>query len=372
MNCEMLQSLTHGAMHVVLWPSARVVERVVAHEAKDPSTKSRFLDLVLVIPAVPYGSTDGAERSGKTASRLNEGQERAYVDLAELMKLRAEEKSFAELPFRASELRRFGIDEPQKETEQLQGLYERSLVTGVRIGDDGRPVVPPHLSASRMYETIAMSSQSLVEALLSTPPQPTFAVELLKAQMTRRNLWREWSELRSALNAGCHGSEQQVDTVPMAMWADIYQKLTTSGSMLSKAAFEPELMEKLLAVQEEQEAAMRKLMEERAQEEVKGLTQLIANLRGGISQPTELAELQERIEKLKGVVETVGLPDKIMQPALQSVAKYMEGSQSETVDLEPLEETMAEKLQDLPLYYDPNIEIKDGDSSVEIIDVDDN
>ncbi|KAL8453941.1 hypothetical protein Emed_000652 [Eimeria media] len=348
----------------------RVVEESVAREVKDPATRSSFLDLVLVIPPPKYGLGDTSNTSGEISTPT--GKEAAvagYATLAGLMLRRAKETTMKQLPFNEEELKVLGIEESVKEEKERDKGSEVGLVRP----EDGKLILPPHMSISGMFETLTESLKSLTEGLLVTPPSVSFAVQLLKAQLTRENLWELWTEMRSEGGVvASSSSSQQFDTVPLASWLKVYEKLGRSKALLDIAELNPELKTKLQTVHEEQTAAMESLLAARVGEEVDVLEQVLANLQEE-EQGEQLELVGKKIEELKRTVETAGLPERLLQPILHRFTRRINAPQDEPLNLEPLEEE-----EDLDVITPPRLAgeykpevFEDLDSNVEFIEIDD-
>lgn len=352
--------------------AARIAARAVSHEAKDPTTKGDFLDLVFVIPPVPYGTPIDMEEPPESLL-TKEKQDQLYRNLTKLIKLRAELAALEALPLRPSELEDLGIHKAQKETQLLQEIEVTSAATGLRLGDDDKEILPQHLSTTRMYGTIADLSKLLIEDLASLQPEPTFGLKLLMAQLTRQSLWHEWNELRGALNSACRSGTENFDTVPLMLWAAIHEKLAESGTILKTAQLEAELKKKLQAIQREQTTAMRKLLEERVQEEVAASTQVIANLDDGETENAVLPSLENRIANLKAVIAAAGLSDKLLEPLLYRVTRYAEDSKNEVDDWELVEDSVPgiDDTKQPPVFPQPDTQIEEDDSDIMMIEIDD-
>ncbi|KAL8455728.1 hypothetical protein Emag_000453 [Eimeria magna] len=347
----------------------RIVEQAVTRELNDPATHSTFLDLVLVIPPPKYGIGDNTNAFAETASpTAKEAAVAGYATLAGLMMRRAEEATLKQLPFDQEELKALEIQESMKEAKEKDEAAE----IGLAKQEDGKLVLPPHMSISGMFETLSESLQSLTESLLDTPPHAFFAVQLLKAQLTRENLWELWTEMRSGGREVGSSTSQQVDTVPLAVWLAVYEKLGSSKALLGEADLDPQLKLKLQTVHEEQTAAMESLLAARVEEEVDVLEQVLANLQEE-EQGEQLELVGKKIDELKRTVETAKLPDRLLQPILNRFTRRMNEPQEESVDLEPLEE---EYELDVLTPSTPRFEyhpepLEDIDSNVKFVDIDD-
>ncbi|KAL8437199.1 hypothetical protein ACSSS7_001117 [Eimeria intestinalis] len=346
----------------------RIVERAVAREVNDPSTHSGFVDLVLVIPPPKYGTSEALEASAEEPTTPLEAVAAAgYATLAGLMMRRAEEATLKQLPFDKDELKALGIQGLVEEAGEKDKAAEVGFVS-----NDGKLILPPHMSTSGMFETLTESLKSLTENLLNTPPQASFAVQLLKAQLTRENLWELWTDMRSRLRAAGRSTGQQVDTVPLAVWLAVYENLRSSKALLSEAELDPQLKSKLQTVHTEQMNAMESLLAARVGEEVDVLEQVLANLQEE-EQGEQLELVREKIEELKGVIETAKLSDRLLQPILHRFTRHMSAPHEEPVHIEPLEE---EDFLEVPTPSRPPFEHKpeffdDVDSNVEFVEIDD-
>ncbi|KAL8271842.1 hypothetical protein Esti_004232 [Eimeria stiedai] len=347
----------------------RIVEQAVTDEMNDPATHSSFLDLVLVIPPPKYGTGDNFNVSAETATASEkQGAVAGYGTLAGLMMRRAEEATLKQLPFDKAELKALGMQEPVKNA----GEKDEAAKIGLVREEDGKLVLPPHLSTTGMFETLTESLKSLIEDLLNTPPHASFAVQLLKARLTRENLWEVWTDMRGLLSAAATSTSQQVDTVPLSVWLAVYEKLGSSKALLEAAKLAPQLKSKLQTVHEEQTTAMEGLLAARVGEEVDVLEQVLANLQDE-EQGEQLELVGKKIEELEIAVETAKLPDRLIQPILHRFTRRMNEPKEEPMDLEPLE---VEEVLEVPTPSRPPFEhqpefFEDFDSNVEFVEIDD-
>ncbi|KAL8430133.1 hypothetical protein Efla_001797 [Eimeria flavescens] len=340
----------------------RIAEKAVAHEAANPTTKSNFVDLVLVIPAreghAEYVNAPADGGAGGAGERSEE-----YKKLARAMRLRTEEAAAALLPLSAAELASLGLPLlPSEATEEGEALPASAA---------GEEMLPAHLSAAGMDEALTEASRAIVEELLKGPPEATFALQLLKAQLTRKMLGEHWVKMRSKLTAASCNTAEQVDMVPLLLWVQIHRKLERSGGLLKEAQFEPELKRKLLSIQEEQQLALKSLLEARVREEADAFQQVLANINEE-NREDELLEAKSKIEKLKAAVRAAGLPARLLTSAIRNLEKRVSASHSDAMEIEPLEEDPEMEMQTPPVTSLPEQQeaIADMDSNVEFLEDD--
>ncbi|CDJ44079.1 Chaperone protein dnaJ, related, related [Eimeria tenella] len=349
--------------------ATRVLEESVSQALVSPGSKSPFLDLVLIAPAVRGGPEDGGPPGGPPP--LTEGQEEGYAELLLLLQLRAAAAAQQELPFDAEELQQLGLQRPEEEEEEeqqqqqlLERMQQHSSITGIQVAADNSVSLPSHMSPGELQQGLIAAEKEAVQQLLQQQLSPFFCVSLLRARNLKRHLWKELAALAASkqqLAAAPRGQQQQqqqqqqqplIDFTPLTVWVAVFQRLKEAGQLLQQlqqrqqqseqqqqqseqqqqqeeekqqpkeqqegedaaaaaaaaagSSYSPELLQRVAAAQLAEEAALMSLIRESVKEEVRVLSQVAANLeREGPGQAAAAAAAAAVREKLRGLRNTL-------------------------------------------------------------------
>ncbi|CDJ56722.1 hypothetical protein, conserved [Eimeria maxima] len=366
--------------------ASRLLEGAVAHAA-EASGSSNYLDLLLIIP--PKGGGEGDNKSIGPPI-LTAGQQQGYADLLQLLLLRARAAAAAELPFSPQELQTLGVSFPlpNEERDCLLNIQQRSSTTGLQIKGDSELLLPPHMSKTGLYGSLAAADEAALVALLQQqqPQQQQqqqeqqeqeqqeaslafFSVSLMMALKARRQLWQQLAEIGSSKGDSCCCSKETpaVDVVGLDVWRQLYRKLQQAGVLLQQetAAAEEEaaaaaaaaegeegkeadeelqqrlqLLQRVGAVHEQQQQELLQLISSKVQEEADGIGQVAANIRiegtgdqtpeaAAAAAAAELTSLRSRLDMLQQTAAEIGLPQQMLQQAADSLLRAAQQSHSE-------------------------------------------
>lgn len=310
---------------------------MVSREIKDPTSGSSYLDLVFIIPSSGFEDAD----SMKTRQEIAKG-EGMYRDLLSLLSFAAETQAFEALPLSSSEKETLGLSPLEDKTEIKQQIKKRGKETGLRFTEEGKPIVPSHLSASRMCELIKETLKQQMEILSLSPADPLLGIQVLKETLIQKYIWLQWEEVGGPLGAAClPRGGPQVDWGPFSSMGALLERLEASWELLNAEKMEEGTKKKLLSVHRKQTEIVKSHLETKAKSEIRDLLQKISHLRAegisGVEEP-QVKEIQQQVVELEALEKGSHIPDSSLKPLRFALSRLIEGVNSEAVEIGPLEE----------------------------------